>query len=304
MKISIVVSVYNEEQVLLHFYKEIIEVLETIKYEYELLFVNDGSTDNSKNIINSFSINKNVKSINFSTNFGHEAAMIAGIDHATGDAIICMDSDMQHPPALIPLIIKKYQNEKVEIINMVRSKKTINSKSILFYKTLNLISPYNFEQNASDFFLISSKIANILRNEYRERVRFLRGLIQIIGYDKTTIEFDEDKRFAGKSKYSIRKLMSLSFTALASLSKLPLKIGILFGSISALFSIILVIYSLIMKFINHPVSGYTTIIVFLGFMFAIQFILLGIIGQYIGYIFEEQKSRPIYIIQDTLNIKS
>lgn len=304
MKISIIVSVYNEEQVLNSFYQNLREILEKQKYDYEIIFVNDGSLDLSQNLIDGFiSENPKVKSILFSKNFGHEAAMIAGIDHVTGEIILCMDSDLQHPPAMIPEMYNRFVMGDVDIINMVRKEHRQNFTSNLFYKILNLVSPYNFESNASDFFVISDRIAKILRQDYRERVRFLRGYIQIIGFKKTTINFIAPERKEGKSKYSFNKLFALSITAVATLSKLPLKIGIYLGLISGLFSVLLAIYSIVMKIIDQPVSGYTTIVVFLGIMFSIQFIILGIIGEYIGFLFDEQKKRPIYIVDKLNNLK-
>jgi len=303
MKVSIIVSVFNEEQVLRMFYLKMTEVLKSLEYDYELIFVNDGSTDTSQNIIDEFSRqNPKIKSIQFSTNFGHEAAMIAGVDYSTGQALICMDSDLQHPPAILPELLDRFSEGDVDIINMVRKTSKIKSPSPIFYKILNLISPFEIESNASDFFLISERVAKLLRENYRERIRFLRGFIQIIGFNKTTIPYIADERMAGKSKYSVRKLISLSIVAVATLSKLPLKIGIYLGLISGFFSILLAIYSIIMKVIQHPVSGYTTIVVFLGIMFSIQFIILGILGEYIGFLFDEQKKRPIYIVDKTNNI--
>lgn len=303
MKVSIIISVYNEELVLDMFYQDIIEVLKTTDHDYELIFVNDGSTDNSESIITKFSLqNSTIKCIHFSRNFGHEAAMIAGIDYATGQAIVCMDCDLQHPPVMISEMINRFNKGDVEIINMVRRTENKGCSSTLFYKIINLISPYKLESNASDFFLISERVAIILRESYRERVRFLRGFIQIMGFSKTTLPYIADERKAGKSKYSIRKLISLSIVAVTTLSKLPLKIGIYMGLISGLFSLLLAIYSIIMKVIQQPVSGYTTIIVFLGIMFSIQFIILGILGEYIGFLFDEEKKRPLYIVDKTHNI--
>jgi glycosyltransferase involved in cell wall biosynthesis len=298
MKLSIIVSVYNEEEVLNSFYHCIIEVLSLCKCDYELLFVNDDSSDNSQILIDDFvSLNPKVKSIVFSRNFGHEAAMIAGIDYATGDALICMDCDLQHPPTILPEMVKRFIVGDVEIINMIRVNTKPSWTSTLFYRVLNRISPFEILENASDFFMISAKVAQILKNNYRERVRFLRGVIQIIGFKKTTLNFVAPERVHGKSKYSVTKLISLSIMAVATLSKMPLKIGIYLGLSSGFFSLILAVYSIIMKIIEQPVSGYTTIIVFLGFMFSIQFIILGIIGEYIGFLFDEQKGRPIYLIE-------
>lgn len=303
MKVSIIVSVFNEEEVLSLFYQKMLETLELINPDYELIFVNDGSTDHSQPIIDQIvRQNSRIKSILFSRNFGHEAAMIAGIDFASGDALICMDSDLQHPPSIVSEMLDRFSKGDVEIINMVRKTSNLKSPSPLFYKVLNLISTFDIESNASDFFLISARVASVLRENYRERIRFLRGFIQIMGFKKTTISFIADERMAGKSKYSVHKLISLSIVAVATLSKLPLKIGIYLGLISGFFSILLAIYSVIMKIIQHPVSGYTTIVVFLGIMFSIQFIILGILGEYIGFLFDEQKKRPIYIVDKTNNL--
>ncbi|MBP1664154.1 MAG: putative GDP-mannose--undecaprenyl-phosphate mannosyltransferase [Bacteroidetes bacterium] len=304
MKLSVVISVYNEEQVLPVFIREIAGTLEKDFAEYELIFVNDGSTDNSQQLIDEYAGKDNrVKSIRLSRNFGHEAAMIAGIDYATGDAVICMDSDLQHPPSLIREMTELYNDGEYEVINMARNYTKKFSFSNLFYHTLNKLTPFKIEPNASDFFLISKRVADILREDYRERVRFLRGIIQIIGFRRTTIEFKSPHRKLGKSKYSISKLLSLSVTAIATLSKKPLQAGIYIGLFSGTFSLILAVYSIIMKIIEQPVSGYTTIVVFLGLMFSIQFFLLGIIGEYVGFLFDEQKARPIYIVDKTLNIE-
>jgi dolichol-phosphate mannosyltransferase len=304
MKLSLIVSVYNEEQVLNTFYQTLTDILQKCNFDYELIFVNDGSVDSSQDIIDAFAKeNELVKSILFSKNFGHEAAMIAGIDYATGDVLICMDSDLQHPPEMLPAMIDIFVSNHADIINMIRRNTKKNLFSSVFYQLLNKISSYDIEANSSDFFLISKRIAKILREDYRERVRFLRGFIQIIGFRRVTLTYNENKRTTGKSKYNFRKLLSLSIVAIATLSKAPLKISIYIGFISALLSILLVIYSIVMKIIEQPVSGYTTIVVFLGFMFSIQFFILGIIGEYIGFLFDEQKKRPIYIVDKTTNFK-
>ena len=194
-KLSVVVSVYNEEKALREFYKETNKILEQIKnsgWEHELIFVNDGSKDHSLDILEELAgMDKNVKIVSFSRNFGHEAAMIAGIDYSTGDGIICMDADLQHPPECIPKIIEKF-DAGYEVINMVRTKnesagliKNITSSG--FYWLINHISDVHFEPNASDFFAISRHVAQVLKDNYREKVRFLRGYVQNVGFKKTNI---------------------------------------------------------------------------------------------------------------------
>ena len=261
--ISIIVSVYNEEAVIKQFYFELIKILNSLNYDYELIFINDGSTDSSIDLLKEI-INDNNKTIcvNFSRNFGHEAAMSAGIDLAKGNAIICMDADLQHPPEKILDMIKKYE-EGYEIVNMVRTDRKDHNFimklfSKAFYKLLSIISNIHFNSNATDFFLISKKIAEILKNDFREKTRFLRGFIQVIGFKRTSVNFAAPKRFAGKSKYSFFKLSILSFSAIATFSNIPLILGIIVGGIFGLFSILVGIYTLIMKFSGEVISGYTT----------------------------------------------
>lgn len=305
--LSVVVSVYNEELSLPDFYRKTSAVLDQIPWDYELIFVNDGSQDRSYEILQEFAVDNHVKVVDFSRNFGHEAAMIAGIDYARGDGIVCMDADLQHPPNYLPAIIEKFE-EGFEVVSMVRTKnadaglvKRVTSKG--FYAVLNAISPVKFENNASDFFAVSRAVANVLKQDYRERIRYLRGYVQSVGFRKTTIEFEAEKRFAGESKYNLAKLIKFSTNALFSFSDLPLKLGIYSGLFMALLGVVLMIYTLVNKFVFYVPSGYSTIVVFLCFMFAILFVIVGIIGEYISIIFAEVKERPIYIVREVRNIE-
>lgn len=305
-KISIVVSVYNEEQSLNNFYDTTLPILQSCKWDYELIFINDGSQDSSLSILKTFTKNNpKVKLVDFSRNFGHEAAMIAGIDYAKGDGIVCMDADLQHPPQAIPEIIDKFE-EGFEVVSMIRTQnadagfvKRITSS--LFYKFLNLISPVKFENNSSDFFALSNSVANVLRNDYREKIRYLRGYVQSIGFTKTTLEFKAQRRQAGESKYSIKKLIKFSLNALCSFSDLPLKLGIYSGCLVAFLGFILMVYTIVNKIVNDAPGGYTTIVVALCFLFAVTLIVIGIIGQYISVLFAEIKNRPIYIVRESIN---
>jgi dolichol-phosphate mannosyltransferase len=302
-KLSIIVSVFNEEESLPHFYDRLQQVLTSSAIEAEIIFVNDGSRDQS--LATLYKIREEdarVKVISFSRNFGHEAAMIAGIDHCTGDAAICMDADLQHPPTCIPEMWNNYIKGS-DIINMVRTDRDdggwirkITSK--FFYTITNKMLNSKLEPNASDFFLISKRVIDLLQNNYRERTRFIRGFIQIIGFNRTVLPFIAPKRIAGESKYSFFKLLSLSFSAISTLSKVPLKLGLWCGFLSGLFSIIVAIYSLVMWFIDAPVSGYTTLVILISGLFCVNFIVLGIIGEYIGHLFDEVKGRPHYIIAE------
>lgn len=307
-KLSVVVSVYNEEKALREFYKETNKILEQIKksgWEHELIFVNDGSKDHSLDILEELAgMDKNVKIVSFSRNFGHEAAMIAGIDYSTGDGIICMDADLQHPPECIPKIIEKF-DAGYEVINMVRTKnesagliKNITSSG--FYWLINHISDVHFEPNASDFFAISRHVAQVLKDNYREKVRFLRGYVQNVGFKKTNIEYEARARVAGESKYSIKKLFIFSINTILCFSNMPLKLGIYAGVFSAALGVIVMLYTLFTR--QGAPSGYATIVVLLCFMFAMMFLLIGIIGEYIAILFAELKDRPVYIVEKTENL--
>lgn len=306
--ISVVVSVFNEAEGIADSYTEFARVLSAMDCTYELIFVNDGSTDATLSILKPIAeSDANVRVINFSKNFGHESAMIAGIDYAKGDAIICMDSDLQHPPVKIPEMVAQWK-DGFEVVNMVRVERkdaTLWNKitSRCFYKFINRISDAKLAENASDFFLISRNVADVLKTDFRERTRFLRGLIQLVGYSRTTLEYVAQERQAGQSHYSFFKLLKLSFSAISSFSKMPLQLGLFAGIIFGCISLLLIIYSVVMWFLERPVSGYTTLVVFMSAFASIQMFVIGIIGQYLGFIFDEIKGRPIYIVKDVIEKK-
>jgi len=308
--LSVVVSVYNEELALPEFYQETKKILEELpeSWDHELLFVNDGSMDGSLEILRKLAgTDKKVKIVNFSRNFGHEAAMIAGIDYAGGDGIVCMDADLQHPPECLPEIVKKFE-AGYEVISMVRTKNASagaikNFTSAAFYKLINHLSDVKFEANASDFFAVSRAAADVLRKNYREKVRFLRGYVQSVGFRKTTLQYEARPRFAGESKYSLKSLFRFSINTILCFSDLPLKLGIYSGCGVALFGLIVMIYTIYTWAKYGTPSGYATIVVLISFMFAMLFVIVGIIGEYIAILFAELKDRPIYIVKDTENME-
>lgn len=303
--LSVIVSVYNEEKALEEFYREITRVVRKTAWDYELIFVNDGSADSSLEVLTSLAAeNAKVKIVSFSRNFGHEAAMIAGLDYSRGDCIICMDADLQHPPECISGILSLFE-EGYEVINMVRTRnKTAgimkNITSSGFYWLINHISDVHFEANASDFFAVSRHVAQVLKNSYREKVRFLRGYVQNVGFKKTTMEYEARARVAGESKYSIGKLFTFSINTILCFSNMPLKLGIYAGIFSALLGLVVMVYTLLTR--KGSPSGYATIVVLICFMFAMMFVIIGIIGEYIAILFSELKDRPVYIVERTENI--
>ena len=269
-KLSVVVSCYNEELALRQFYAETAKVLKSLSWDYELIFVNDGSQDGS-----------------------------------IGDGIVCMDADLQHPPECLPGIIAKL-DEGYDVINMVRTKNESagwfkNFAGAAFYRLINILSDVKFEPNASDFFAVSKKAAKVLKTNYREKVRFLRGYVQNIGFKRTTIEYEARNRVAGESKYSIKKLITFSMNTIMCFSNLPLKLGIYAGGFAGVLGIIMMIYTIWSWAEVGTPSGYATTIVLICFMFAILFLIVGIIGNYIAILFAELKDRPIYIVGETKN---
>ena len=307
-RLSVVVSCYNEEQGLDQFFRTTVAVLGGCAWDYEIIFVNDGSTDDSAGVLKRLAENdKRVKVLSLSRNFGHEAAMIAGIDYATGDGVVCMDADLQHPPQRIPEIIRAFE-AGYDVVSMVCTNredagmiKRLTSKA--FYKVLNAVSPIRFEENASDFFGITRRVADVLRKDYRERVRYLRGFVQSVGFQRTRIEFEAGKREHGGSHYSLFRLLSFSINTICGFSDVPLKMGIYSGLVAAACGVILIIYSIIMKACFNQPSGYTTVIVALCFLFALTLVVIGVIGEYISILVRETKQRPIYIVEECVNTR-
>ncbi len=308
-KVSIVVSIYNEQDGLANFWTTLRGVLQALPdLNFEVLWVNDGSVDGSQRIVDEEILSKQDANIShcameFSKNYGHEAAMIAGIDVATGDSIICLDADLQHPPSMIPEILAE-QHQAYDIILMSRSARADHSKmkqwmSRRFYKLLNHMSVFEFEENSSDFFCISARVADILRNNFRERNRFLRGYIQAIGFPKITLEYKADARKFGESNYSYRSLFQLTLNALFSFSNKPLRLSLVISVVFILFTILIGGVTLYTYFFGEkPPSGYTTIVLFQSVAFSILFLLVAILSVYFGKNLEETRQRPIYLIKN------
>lgn len=307
--LSLVVSAYNEEAGLETFYRttrEYGEALAAKGWDYEFVFVNDGSRDRTGEILDDLAARDatHVRVLHFSRNFGHEAAMTAGLDYATGDGLVFMDADLQHPPKYLADIVDQF-DAGYQVISMVRTEnKTAgllkNITSGGFYWLINRMSEVHLEANASDFFAITRPVQQVLTKNYREKVRFLRGYVQNVGFRKTTISYEAAPRVAGSSHYSIRKLFVFAMNTIMCFSNMPLKLGIFAGLFSGFLGLIVLIYTLVTR--DGAPSGYATIVVLLCFMFAVLFIVVGIIGEYIAVLFEELKDRPIYIVEDSRNL--
>ncbi|MFA9388721.1 MAG: glycosyltransferase [Prolixibacteraceae bacterium] len=306
-KISIVVPCYNETESIREFYRVITEVLNS-KYHYELIFVNDGSTDDTLSQLKELADrNANVKYISFSRNFGHQNALKAGLDLSEGDAVISLDADLQHPPRLIPTLIQKWE-EGNDVVYTVREEhasigffKKITSRT--FYKMMNGLSETKIEIGASDFRLLDRKVVDVLKS-MPESSLFLRGMISWMGFQQMAIPYQADERFAGQSKYTIRKMIKLASSGITSFSIRPLKLSIYIGVTLALMAFAFVIYALIIHFFtDQAIPGWASIVVGIMFFSGVNLLFLGIIGEYLGKLFLEHKGRPNYIIRET-NIDS
>lgn len=302
-KISIVVPCFNEEEGLPTFNKTLLEHLPD-NYDYEVIYVNDGSSDNTYQVLMELARNNPfIKYISFSRNFGHQNALKAGYDHATGDCAISLDADLQHPPEVIPVLIKKWE-EGFEIVNTLRrdhqsisfAKKT---SSGLFYKLINKLSDVQIENGMADFRLVDKKVLKQLKL-FQENYLFFRGIIPWMGFKQTVVPFTANERFAGTTKYTFKKMLRFASTGVTAFSVKPLKLSVYLGTFIALGAFLYGLYALyIHLFTEQAVTGWTSMIISVLFVGGINLLMLGIIGEYLGKLFIENKRRPNYLISDT-----
>ncbi|WP_297570460.1 glycosyltransferase family 2 protein [uncultured Anaerovibrio sp.] len=299
--ISIVVPVFNEEDNIEHFYKAIVEVFSKLNYDFELDFVDDGSKDHSREILRELEKkDQRVQSIFLAKNYGHQLALTCGLDNADGDAVIMMDGDMQHPPELIPTLIERWE-QGYEVVQTIR--KTTEGVSAIkkltsayYYKLLNLVSTVHIQEGGADFRLMDKVVVKAFRR-YREHARFIRGMIGSMGFKQTAVEFVAPERFAGVSKFSPRKMLHLAVDGVMAFSTLPLRMSLYTGVFCGFLSILLFLHVLVSKFVyNDAVAGWATITACILFFGGVQLTVLGIMGEYIGRIYEEVKNRPLYLI--------
>ncbi len=303
---SVIVPLYNEELVIDESYKRLKEVMDSVKENYEIIFMNDGSRDATRDKVEKICVkDQKIKLINFSRNFGHQCAITAGMDLAAGNAIVVIDADLQDPPEVIPQMIEKWK-EGYEVVYAKRIKRQGESflkkfTAKTFYRVLKSMTSIDIPVDTGDFRLIDRKVCDALIS-LPERNRYVRGLVSWVGYKQTFVEMTRQERFAGESKYPLKKMMKLAFDGITSFSYKPLVIAAYLGGLSFLAGLISLVGVIIKNIVNHTsILNFGLIIAINLLMFGLVLTSIGIMGQYIGRIFDESKARPNYIIASTIN---
>ncbi|GAB1807987.1 glycosyltransferase family 2 protein [Priestia megaterium] len=309
VKYSIVVPVYNEEEVIHETYRRLTEVMRSTKEAYELLFVNDGSRDQTAEIIKEYSEqDPAVVLLDFARNFGHQIAITAGMDYARGEAVVVIDADLQDPPELILEMIEKWK-QGFDVVYAKRTKRkgeTYFKKqtAAMFYRFLRAMTDIDIPLDTGDFRLLDRKVCNQM-NSIQEKNRFVRGLVSWVGFKQIAVEYERDERLAGESKYPLKKMLKLSMDGITSFSYKPLKLASYAGvTLSGIGFIYLLVVLYLKLFTDSTITGWSSLIVIQLFFSGIILIILGMIGEYIGRIYDETKNRPLYIVREKYQLET
>jgi len=305
VKYSIVIPAYNEEEVIDESYRRLTEVMRGVGEPYELVFVNDGSRDRTLEMLREMAEgDPSVRVLNFSRNFGHQTAISAGMDAAEGEAVVVIDADLQDPPAVIVQMIEKWK-EGFDVVYGKRLKRKGESAfkkltAKVFYRTLYAMTDVDIPVDTGDFRLIDRRVCDTLKT-LPERNRYVRGLVSWVGYKQCAVEYVREERFAGETKYPLRKMLKLATDALTSFSLKPLKLSIWIGVLISILSFGFLIAVIVMRLLNFDfMPGWASLIVVSLFFNGVVLIMLGIIGEYIGRIYDEAKGRPLYIVAERI----
>jgi dolichol-phosphate mannosyltransferase len=309
--LTIVAPVYNERQIIGDFHRRVSFVLQQLSssFDAKILFVVDRSSDGTLELLRNIAAQDScVQIVSLSSRFGHQMSLLAGIDCAKeADLIIMMDSDLQHPPEIIPVLLREHDKGS-DIVYTVRTD-TVGGNTLrkaagdLFYRLLGYLSRVPIRKNAADFCLISRRVANVFRNGIRERNMFLRGLLSWVGFTQSAVEFKAEARGGGESKYTLSRTFGLAASAILSFSIKPLQVGIFLGLSVAALSVLLMALTVVKYFIDKSIpSGWSTLAILILLFSGVQLTMMGILGAYIGGIYEEVKGRPHYIIDETVNV--
>lgn len=308
--LSVIVPLYNEEPVIREMYRRLTDVLESNRFDYEIVLINDGSRDETLSKAKQLcETDKRIKLISFSRNFGHQIAITAGMDNASGQIVVVIDADLQDPPEVIVEMIEKWR-EGCQVVYGVRKERKGESSfkllsAALFYRILRKMTPLEIPVDTGDFRLMDKKVVEQLTH-MRERSRFVRGMVSWVGFSQGKVEYVRDTRVAGETKYPFKKMMKFAIDGILSFSQLPLKISSAFGFLCSVLSFGLLVYGVMAKYLRPEtiIPGWTSIFVASLFLGGVQLISIGILGEYLGRIYEEIKGRPLYIIDEQMNFES
>ena len=301
INLSIVIPAHNEAQNIPRLLERLERVLRD-REGWELIIVDDGSTDDTLSVIKKFaSRTRQLRFLALTRNFGHQTALKAGLDHASGDCVISLDADLQHPPELIPEMIRNWQSG-YEVVNMIRMDANVpplkRLTSRFFYWLSNAISDYRIEPGSSDFRLLDRRVVDVLR-DIRERNLFLRGLIPWLGFRQVNLPYTQEARAGGESKYGIRGMVELALRGITSSSLRPLHIATVIGLLMSLFAAIYAVYALWVKLIlGTAIAGWTSVLISILLIGGIQLLMLGVLGEYLGRTLTEAKGRPAYVLRE------
>jgi dolichol-phosphate mannosyltransferase len=304
--LSVVVPLYNEEDTVEELRRRLGAVLESVEPDYEVLLVNDGSRDGTAEALRSIAApGSRWRAIHFSRNFGHQAAVAAGLRYATGRAVVVMDADLQDPPELLDTMLARWRDgyEVVYAQRISRERESMAKRGLawLYYRTLRALSPVEIPSDTGDFCLMDRRVVDQLV-ALPERNRYIRGLRAWVGFRQTSVPFERAARFAGAPKYNFRKSLALGVNGIISFSKAPLRLAIWLGLVVSLTSFILGVYFIIEKLTtNLDVRGWASTVVIMLFLGGVQLLTIGIIGEYLSRIYDEVKQRPLYVVRDTDN---
>ncbi|GAA0410316.1 glycosyltransferase family 2 protein [Paenibacillus motobuensis] len=305
--ISVVIPAYNEEEVIRQCYDSLTDVMIDTSYDYELVFVNDGSKDRTLGILDELArLDEHVRIVNFARNFGHQAAVTAGINSSRGDCVVIIDADLQDPPEVIHQMLEKWE-EGYEVVYGKRRKRKGETlfklaSAALFYRFLQRMSDTDIPRDTGDFRLIDRKVVHVF-NRMTERNKFIRGIVSWIGFNQTYVEYDRNERMAGTTKYPLRKMLAFASDGIFSFSSKPLKLITRMGMLTVLLALVVLVYSLCAKLFDLPEveRGWTSIMMAITLFSGVQMLSLGVMGEYIARIYDESKNRPQYIVRETVH---
>jgi len=303
-KYSFIIPVYNEEDTLLEMYRRVNAVMNRLDGSVELILVNDGSHDRSLSLLREIhEIDPRVCYISLARNFGHQIAVTAGLNYVRGQAIVVMDADLQDPPELIPDLVEKWK-QGYQIVYAQRTQRRKESwkkrlPAYVFYRLMRKLADVDIPMDTGDFCLMDRRVVDVL-NTMPERNRYIRGLRSWVGLSQTSITFERDPRFAGEVKYTFRKSLSLAANGLVTFSRVPLRLSTYVGLFAAAVALLMALLVLYWRIVapSSPLTGFAAILIAIFFLGAVQLVSIGILGEYVGRIYEEVKGRPLYVLSE------